>query len=114
MIESLEIAIERIESIPELKDKVAYDHFSTAQALPFAVYLFTEETDGADSYKGVVWTDFKIELYSETRNIQLERKILSVFSDVKVTTDCDYIKDERMYMTTFSFRFPQKMTGFDI
>lgn len=110
MIYSVKDAIDRIETVAELKNKIAYDHFTTAQQLPFAAYTYDFDTSGADDYNGIQWIDFHLELYSENRDIALETKILKALSDVQITSDSDYLSDERMYMTTFDFRFPQKIT----
>ena len=110
MIQSIEESIQRIESIIELKDKLAYDHFSTPQTLPFAVYTYDYDTDGADDYKGISWIDFTLELYSDPRDIALEHKIFIAFDDVDITSSCEYIEAERMYQTAFRFRFPYKLT----
>lgn len=110
MIHSLQEAIQRIESIIELKDKLAYDHFTTPQTFPYAVYTFKCDSEGADDFKGVLWTDFTLELYSDPRNIPLEHKIFIAFDDTELKSSCEYIEAERMYQTTFSFRFPYKLT----
>lgn len=111
MIQSIKEALERVDSILELKNKIAYDHFTEPQELPFACYTYDYDTDGADDYNGVTWIDFTLELYSETRNIPLEHKILIAFDDTELKSSCDYIDSERMYMTTFRFRFPLKLTN---
>ena len=64
MITSLEEAITRLSYIDELKNKLAYDHFSTKQELPFACYTYDFDTSGADDYNGVQWIDFILELYA--------------------------------------------------
>lgn len=110
MVHSIEESIQRIESIIELTNKLAYDHFTTPQALPFACYKYDYDTNGADDYNGVTWIDFTLELYSDPRNIPLERKILIAFDDTELKSSCEYIEAERMYQTTFSFRFPYKLT----
>ena len=111
MITSLDEAIKRIAYLDELNGKLAYDHFSTAQALPFACYTFDFDTSGADDYNGVQWINFNLELYADPRDIVLERKILNTLADVIVRSSCDYIESERMYQTTFHFRFPDKLTN---
>lgn len=110
MLRTIEEAIARLEALPELKGKLAYDHFSTAPTLPFAAYLYSFDTAGADDYHGVQWIDFHLELYAENRDISLETKILQIFEDVEIRSDSDYLDDERMYMTTFDFRFPRKLS----
>ena len=111
MIHSVDEAVERVESILELKNKFVYDHFTTPQQLPFAAYTYDYDTDGADDYKGVQWIDFTLELYSDPRDMDLERKLLIVFDDVEISSSSEYIESERMYMTIFTFRFPYKLTN---
>ena len=111
MIHSVQEAIQRIEAIPELSGKLAYDHFTTPQQLPFAAYTYDSDTSGADDYHGVQWIDFHLELYTEIRNFPLENALLKALSDVETTSNSDYLSDERMYMTTFNFRFPQKISN---
>ena len=110
MIHSVQEAIQRIETISELTCKVVYDHFTTAQQLPFACYLYDFDTSGADDYHGIQWINFRLELYTGIRNFSLENKILKALSDVEITSDSDYLSDERMFITTFDFRFPQKIS----
>lgn len=111
MIQSIQEAIDRVESILELKNKLVYDHFTEAQELPFAAYTYDYITGGADDYKGVSWIDFRLELYSDPRDMSLEHKILIAFDDTELNTSSDYIESERMYITAFRFRFPQKLTN---
>lgn len=110
MVKSIQEAIQRIEAIPGLTGKLAYDHFSTPQSLPFAAYTYDFNTSGADDYNGVQWIDFRIELYTEERNFDLEEKILKAFVDVEIDSDSDYLSIERMYMTAFEFTFPHKLS----
>lgn len=111
MITSIEEALRRIAYLDELQGKLAYDHFTTKQTLPFACYTFDFDTSGADDYNGVQWIDFTLELYADPRDIALERKILNTLDDVIIKSGCDYIESERMYVTTFRFRFPDKLTN---
>lgn len=110
MIYSIKEAINRLETLTELSGKIVFDHFTTAQTLPFACYLYDFDTSGADDYHGIQWINFRLELYTEIRNFPLENKILKALSDVEITSDSDYLSDERMYITTFNFRFPQKIS----
>lgn len=110
MIYSIKEAINRLETLTELSGKIVFDHFTTAQTLPFACYLYDFDTSGADDYHGIQWINFRLELYTEIRNFPLESEILKALSDVEITSDSDYLSDERMYITTFNFRFPQKIS----
>lgn len=93
------------EKLCTLDIPVAYLKFNKPQKLPFAVY-YENGTDikGADTlnlYRDVTIT---IELYSEKKNTQLERRIENLFSDREITKYADiFIKDENMFMTAFSF-----------
>ena len=109
MIYSIREAITRLETITELSGKIVFDHFTTAQTLPFACYLYDFDTSGADDYNGIQWIDFKLELYAENRDIALESKIIKLFVDNEISSDSEYLSDERMYITVFNFRFPQKI-----
>lgn len=111
MIHSIEEAISRIEAISELQNKLVYDHYTSEQQLPFAAFTYNYITDGADDYKGVSWVDFRLELYSDPRDISLEHKIMIAFDDTELNTSSDYIESERMYLTAFRFRFPYKLTN---
>lgn len=110
MIRSIEEVLSRLEGLTKLQNKIAYDHFSEPQTLPFATYIFSTTTDGADDYKGVAYIDFTLELYADPRDLPLELEILKTLDDVEITSDSEYIEAERMYQTTFSFRFPYKLT----
>ena len=54
MVHSVQEAIRRIESIIELNDKIAYDHFTTPQTLPYAVYTYKCDSKGANDFKGII------------------------------------------------------------
>lgn len=109
MIRSIDDVLDRFKYIPQLQNKIVYDHFSTAQTLPFAAYTYTSYTDGADDFKGIQWINFNLELYTEIRDFELENTILTVFDDVEIQSDSTYLDSERMYITSFAFVFPHKI-----
>lgn len=90
---------------------VAYLQFSKPQKLPFIAYLEAgTEIQGADNYNLFRRTRIKIELYSENKNPELERKIENLFRTVEIEKYGDtYLNEERMFMTVFSFEAIQKM-----
>lgn len=90
---------------------VAYLQFSKPQKLPFIAYLEAgTEIQGADNYNLFRRTTIRIELYSEKKNPELERKIENLFRTVEIEKDGDmYLKEENMFMTVFSFETIQKM-----
>lgn len=105
MIYTIEEAVNRLS---EVFPRLAYDHFSEPQKLPFACYTFSMNNDGADDRKDIIWVDMDVEVYSDPRCIELEIKTLEILNDTEVETESVYIDDEKMYMTRFSFRFPYR------
>lgn len=84
---------------------VAYLRFKKPQTLPYCVY-YEAATDiqGADNYNLYRDVTINIELYCEKKQSQLERQLEKLFRDREITKTSDiYLKDEDMYMTTFSF-----------
>lgn len=90
---------------------VAYLQFSKPQKLPFIAYLEAgTEIQGADNYNLYRRTTIRIELYSENKNPELERKIENLFRTVEITKDGDvYLNEENIFLTVFSFETIQKI-----
>ncbi|MDE5583717.1 MAG: hypothetical protein K2J08_08430 [Ruminococcus sp.] len=90
---------------------VAYLKFDKPQKLPFIAYFEAgTEIQGADNYNLFRRTEIKIELYSEKKNPDLERKIENLFRMVEIEKDGDtYLNEENMFLTVFSFETIQKM-----
>lgn len=90
---------------------VAYLKFDKPQKLPFIAYFEAgTEIQGADSYNLYRRVTIRIELYSEKKNPELERKIENLFRSVEIEKDGDtYLQNENMFMTIFSFETIQKM-----
>lgn len=88
---------------------VAYLQFKKPQGLPFIVYYEAgTEVKGADHYNLYRDVTVTVELYTEDKQPQLERQIENLFRDREIDKSPDiYIKDEDMYMTTFSFNINQ-------
>lgn len=91
---------------------VAYLKFDKPQKLPFIAYLEAgTEIQGADSYNLYRRTEIRIELYSEKKNPELERKIESLFRSVEIEKNGDiYLQNENMFMTVFSFETIRKIS----
>lgn len=90
---------------------VAYLQFSKPQKLPFIVYFESgTEIQGADNYNLYRRTKIKIELYSEKKNPDLERKIENLFRSVEIEKDGDtFLQKENMFMSVFEFETIQKI-----
>ena len=88
---------------------VAYLQFKKPQSLPFIVYYEAgTKVKGADHYNLYRDVTVVVELYAENKQPQLERQIENLFRDREIDKSPDiYIKDEDMYMTTFSFNIDQ-------
>ena len=84
---------------------VAYMCFKKPQSLPFAVY-YEAGTDirGSDDRSFFRDVTINIELYTEKKQPALERQLENLFRDREIDKSPDiYLKDEDMFMTTFSF-----------
>lgn len=90
---------------------VTYLQFSKPQKLPFIAYLEAgTEIQGADNYNLYRRTVIRVELYSEKKNPELERKIENLFWTVEIEKYKDiYLDDEKMFMTVFEFETIQKI-----
>ncbi len=99
------------EKLCTLDIPVAYLQFSKPQKLPFIAYLEAgTEIQGADNYNLYRRVTIQIELYSEKKNPDLERKIENLFRSVEIEKGGDkYLENENMFMTVFSFETIQKM-----
>lgn len=98
------------EKLCTLSIPVAYLQFSKPQKLPFIAYMEAgTKIQGADNYNLYRRTTIKIELYSEKKNPDLERKIEKLFRSVEIEKDGDiFLSKENMFMTSFSFEIIQK------
>lgn len=99
---------ERLLVVSGLQGKIAFNHFSEPQQLPYAAYDFQYSSDGADDMHSLLTCDVSIELYQKSRDFQLEKSIFKTFEDVTVSTYTEYIDDEKMYLTEFTFSFIEK------
>ncbi len=97
--------------LKSLNIPVAYLQFQKPQKLPFIAYYESHTVvKGADNYNLFRITEIKIELYSDKKNPDLERKIENLFFNVEIEKSMDsYIKDENMFLTVFSFETVQKI-----
>lgn len=81
----------------------SYLKFNTSQKPPFGVY-YENGTNirGADNLNMIRQTGITIELYTETKNSELERRIEALFNDREITKSEDIqIEDENMIEVVF-------------
>ena len=83
----------------------AYYQFTKPQKLPFAVYFEADaEIEGADNYNLFRRKTIAIELYTDKKDLSLERKLESLFRDTELEKAIDtYLKDEKMFMVAYTF-----------
>lgn len=88
-----------------LKIPVAYMCFKKPQTLPFVVYYEAgTEIKGSDDRTFYRDVTINIELYTEKKQPALERQLENLFRDREIDKSPDiYLKDEDMFMTSFSF-----------
>ncbi len=99
------------ELIKELKAigiPVAFSHFKEKQSGDYIIYTFKRSVSGSDHANELEEYDYRIELYSTIKNIELENKVTSFLDELG--TDYDiyesvYIEDEDVFMTVISFSF---------
>ncbi len=92
---------------------VAYYKFNTPQKLPFIVWHEDgARIEGADKMNLYRRVDIAIDLYSEKKELSIEKQIEDLFSDIPLdkTPDID-IPEENMFMTTYTFETIQKIAG---
>lgn len=92
---------------------VAYLQFKSPQTLPYVVYYESDtEITGADHYNLYRDVEITIELYSDTKNTALERRLENLFREVEIDKDCDtaiQAEGKSYILTAFSFRTIQSI-----
>jgi len=91
--------------LKSLEIPVAYLKFDTPQKLPFIAYFESgTEIKGADGHNLYREIEITVELYSDRKNIALERKIENLFSDREIQKNADtYLDEQDMFLTSYSF-----------
>lgn len=83
---------------------VAFDHFATAQSLPYMIYIVTANDNfAADDSVYYTHPHIQLELYTESKNQTLETVVEATISDFFYQKDEGYLTDEKMYMVTYQF-----------
>lgn len=84
---------------------VAYMAFKSAQNPPYIVYYESGSNfHGSDEKNYIKDMAVVIELYSESKDMALEKQIEDLFSDVELSKSEDvWIDDEQLIMTTYEF-----------
>lgn len=84
---------------------VTYMAFKSAQNPPYIVYRESGASfHGSDEKNHIKEMNVVIELYSESKDMALEKQIEDLFSDVELSKSEDvWIDDEQLIMTTYEF-----------
>ena len=84
---------------------VAYMAFKSAQNPPYIVYYENGANfHGSDEKNYIKDMNVVIELYSESKDMTLEKQIESLYSDVELNKSEDvWIEDEQLIMTRYEF-----------
>lgn len=84
---------------------VAFDHFKTAQKLPYIVYIIADNNQlAADNV--VYHSDpfIQVELYTERKDMDSEATVESLIGPLYFyTKEEGYLPDEQMYLVTYRF-----------
>lgn len=95
-----------IEAIKALLEEtelpVAYDHFKEQTDPPFLVYLLPESRNlYADDCIFQTNALVRVELYTDKKDLELERRVEAVLSDMIWTKTEEYIESEDMFETIY-------------
>lgn len=83
---------------------IAFDHFKTAQKLPYMVYtIISNNNMPADDKVYYTTPQIQLELYSASKNPTLETTVENVLDGFFYEKDEGYLFDEQMYMVTYQF-----------
>ena len=100
-LEIIKETLEKKTGIP-----VAYHHYEDAHAFPYIAYEVTEQ----DNYfaDGVVYAEVvtvQVDLYTKTKNPQLERKVKDALSELDLawTSRETAVQEENCYAVSFYF-----------
>lgn len=85
---------------------VAFDHFPTAQELPYLVYIIANNaTVPADNGTYYITPQIQLELYTEYKTEDTETIVEGILDSVPFTYEKNegYVNDVQMYMVTYQF-----------
>lgn len=92
--------------------RIAYHHFNKPPKVPFCVYFVVDsQRRGADDLNLLEDRTYRIELYTDCKDEELENSIAELFDDREVNIDEVYIEDQQLYMVSFEFDATFKLTG---
>lgn len=99
---------ELIKELEAIGIPVVFSHFKEKQDGDYIIYTFKRSVSGSDHANELEEYDYRIELYTAIKNIELENKVTGFLDELG--TDYEiyesvYIEDEDVFMTVISFSF---------
>lgn len=90
---------------------VGYLQFSSPQSLPFIIWFESGgEVTGADNLNLYRRKNITVELYTDEKDVKLERKIEGLFREYELEKTVDkFLNDEKMFMTAYQFEIIQSI-----
>ncbi len=83
---------------------IAFDHFKTAQKLPYLVYIVSANDQfAADNKTFHSVPVLQLELYTEQKDMEKETAVETIIDDFFYTKEEEYLDDEQMYMVAYRF-----------
>lgn len=94
-----------LESIPEIKNKVAYYSFRRAKSTPYCIYYRASTSDiGADNFPAnLKEQEIIIELYTSKIDEELEQKVEKLFIGFDLEKSETWIEETDEYLIKYSF-----------
>jgi len=86
---------------------VAYNHFKNPPSLPYIVYLFTFSNNlGADNKVYQKINNYKVELYSDKKDLVSEKLIEDLLDENEIFYDKTetYIESEKLYQVIYEIQ----------
>lgn len=97
--------LEDVDAAEGRKLPIAYHHFKTYQQLPYAIYFdLGSDNFVADNRVYTTQDPIAFELYTEHKDLSLQRQLEKIFSDnaiIWTRLQSVYLSDEKMYQTTY-------------
>lgn len=92
---------------------VAYRQFKSTPTLPFVAFYETDvNLYGSDeSHRKIKDGGFRIEMYSEIKDIMLESKVEKLLVDYDISKNESYISEEKMFMVAYEITEVKKIYG---
>lgn len=97
-----------LEILPDIESilPIAFNHFLECQELPYSIYIELGSANfNADNETYFTDDAIALELYTEHKDLKLQRQLEEVFTEHKIIWDRQesiYLQTEKMYMTVYN------------